>query len=64
LSFAIEILLALRLPTRFARSEHRSPRGAKLGSEWLMIAFPLGKNCRVDPAGLRFVPGHDAGEFS
>jgi hypothetical protein len=63
LSFAIEFLLALRLPTRLRARSAITPCD-KLGSEWLMIAFPLGKNCRVDPAGLRFVPGRQIVDFS
>jgi hypothetical protein len=56
---------ALRLPAPCAQIEALGvPVGAKLGSEWLMIAFVLGKNCREHPAQARFLPGRAMPEFS
>jgi hypothetical protein len=56
---------ALRLPARRAQIEALGvPVAPKLGSEWLMIAFLLGKNCREQPAQTRFLPGRAMREFS
>jgi hypothetical protein len=39
------------------RFERATALGAKLGPEWLMIAFGPGKNCRVTRTWRRFLPG-------